>query len=174
MGIDQRRERSNGMRQEKRELIGGIWLKRSERKLLELAGKGFSNREIADRMALSASTVKNYFSELLGKLGVKNKTHAVAWFLEAIGKNKDGDASEPEDEDDEDEKATADMSPSEMVEFATERARRIYQVSVLGNHQKAFEMVEELSAWVKKVSKRAPALSKRLRKRLGRMLLRRK
>lgn len=47
-----------------------------ERRILELVGEGFSNREIARRMYLSEKTVKNYVSSVLSKLGVTSRTQA--------------------------------------------------------------------------------------------------
>jgi LuxR family maltose regulon positive regulatory protein len=52
----------------------------SERELevLHLIAEGLSNREIAQRLVLSLPTVKWHSSNIYGKLGVKNRTTAVA------------------------------------------------------------------------------------------------
>jgi LuxR family maltose regulon positive regulatory protein len=52
----------------------------SERELevLQLIAKGFTNREIADRLFLSLHTVKVHARNIYGKLGVGNRTQAVA------------------------------------------------------------------------------------------------
>jgi LuxR family maltose regulon positive regulatory protein len=52
----------------------------SERELevLQLMSEGLSNREIAQRLVLSLPTVKWHSSNIYGKLGVKNRTTAVA------------------------------------------------------------------------------------------------
>lgn len=51
----------------------------SERELMmvALAAQGTTNREIAEHLALSEQTVKNYFSVLYQKLGVTNRAEAV-------------------------------------------------------------------------------------------------
>ncbi len=52
----------------------------SERELevLCLIAEGLSNREIAQRLYISLSTVKGHTSNVFGKLGVKNRTQAIA------------------------------------------------------------------------------------------------
>lgn len=47
-----------------------------EKEILSLIGKGFSNREIADKLFLSVGTVKNYVTNILQKLEVKDRTQA--------------------------------------------------------------------------------------------------
>ncbi|MQA07955.1 MAG: response regulator [Pseudonocardiaceae bacterium] len=54
-------------------------LSKRERSVLELIGKGHSNREIAERLFLAEKTVKNYVTSLLGKLGMQRRTQAAAW-----------------------------------------------------------------------------------------------
>lgn len=53
-------------------------LTESERKVLMLMTEGQSNPEIAERMVISPSTVKFHISNILCKLGVTNRTKAVA------------------------------------------------------------------------------------------------
>ncbi|MBN2149664.1 MAG: hypothetical protein JW726_19910 [Anaerolineales bacterium] len=52
----------------------------SERELqvLRLIADGLSNNEIAGRLYITLSTVKGHASNIFGKLGVKNRTQAVA------------------------------------------------------------------------------------------------
>jgi LuxR family maltose regulon positive regulatory protein len=49
-----------------------------EREVLELIAAGLSNREIADRMHVAASTVKSYTNSIFRRLGVSSRTQAVA------------------------------------------------------------------------------------------------
>jgi DNA-binding NarL/FixJ family response regulator len=50
-----------------------------ERRILDLVGEGLTNREIAGRMGLAEKTVKNYVSNILGKLGLSRRTQAAAY-----------------------------------------------------------------------------------------------
>ena len=50
-----------------------------EMELLKLAASGLSNRQIADRLDISISTVKNHFRNILSKLHLKNRRQAVAY-----------------------------------------------------------------------------------------------
>jgi two-component system, NarL family, response regulator DevR len=47
-----------------------------ERKVLDLIGEGLTNRQIGERMFLAEKTVKNYVSNVLGKLGMERRTQA--------------------------------------------------------------------------------------------------
>lgn len=47
-----------------------------ERQILRLAGEGLPAAEIAERLNLSAGTVRNYLSEAIGKLGAANRVEA--------------------------------------------------------------------------------------------------
>jgi DNA-binding NarL/FixJ family response regulator len=58
-------------------------LTRRETEILRLMTGGYSNREIASALELSEGTVKNHVSNILGKLGVRDRTRAV---LKAIEK----------------------------------------------------------------------------------------
>ena len=50
-----------------------------EREVLLLIGEGLDNREIAERLAIGEKTVKTHVSNLLGKLGVSDRTRAAVW-----------------------------------------------------------------------------------------------
>jgi DNA-binding NarL/FixJ family response regulator len=47
-----------------------------EEQVLELIGRGMTNRQIAEHLVLAEKTVKNYVSIVLGKLGVDSRTQA--------------------------------------------------------------------------------------------------
>ncbi|WP_084965123.1 response regulator [Thermoactinospora rubra] len=49
-----------------------------ERQILELIGEGLTNRQIGERLFLAEKTVKNYVSNLLGKLDMQRRTQAAA------------------------------------------------------------------------------------------------
>ncbi|MEL7058804.1 MAG: response regulator transcription factor [Acidobacteriota bacterium] len=53
-----------------------------ELEVLRLAVGGFSNREIAETLAMAEGTVKNHVSSILSKLGVRDRTRAVLRALE--------------------------------------------------------------------------------------------
>jgi DNA-binding NarL/FixJ family response regulator len=50
--------------------------------ILRLLASGLSNREIAHALSLADGTVKNHVSSVLGKLGARDRTHAVLRGLE--------------------------------------------------------------------------------------------
>ena len=51
-------------------------LTEQEQKILDLIGRGLTNREIAKEMYLAEKTVKNYVSSMLAKLGLTSRTQA--------------------------------------------------------------------------------------------------
>lgn len=53
-----------------------------EREVLALMIKGLNNREIAEQLIISSSTVKNHVSNILSKLGTATRTQAVALAVE--------------------------------------------------------------------------------------------
>lgn len=50
-----------------------------EIQLLTLLTHGLSNKEIADTLTLAPQTIRNYLSQLYGKIGVSSRQTAVAW-----------------------------------------------------------------------------------------------
>ena len=57
-----------------------------ERRILELIADGLTNKEIADDVSLSDKTVKNYVSNILGKLEVSRRSQAAAYVAERRGR----------------------------------------------------------------------------------------
>ena len=53
-----------------------------ETEILHLLGAGASNREIAQRLALTDGTVKNYISAILSKTGLRDRTQAALYALQ--------------------------------------------------------------------------------------------
>jgi DNA-binding NarL/FixJ family response regulator len=51
-------------------------LSEREKEILRLVARGLSNREIALRLSLAEGTVKNYVTNILQKLGVRDRTQA--------------------------------------------------------------------------------------------------
>ncbi len=51
-------------------------LSQREREILQLLAQGLTNREIAQRLYLAEGTVKNYVSNILGKVGARDRTQA--------------------------------------------------------------------------------------------------
>ncbi|PZD75291.1 Transcriptional regulatory protein LiaR [Acaryochloris thomasi RCC1774] len=50
-----------------------------ELEILNLIGQGKSNREISENLHLTEGTIKNYVSQLLNHLGVRDRTQAALW-----------------------------------------------------------------------------------------------
>lgn len=59
------------------EKIKALEITAREYQVLELISKGFSNKEIADHLFLTKSTIKTHVSNLLVKLNAKRRTQAV-------------------------------------------------------------------------------------------------
>jgi DNA-binding NarL/FixJ family response regulator len=57
--------------------VGQIDLGARELEILRLLAGGYSNKEIARSLNLAEGTVKNYVSDILAKLGTRDRTRAV-------------------------------------------------------------------------------------------------
>jgi DNA-binding NarL/FixJ family response regulator len=55
-----------------------------ERDVLRLIGQGHSNREISDRLHISAGTVKNHVTQILSKLRLRDRTQAALWSIQNL------------------------------------------------------------------------------------------
>ena len=51
----------------------------TERRVVDLIGEGYSNREIAERLGVAEKTVKNHVTSLLAKMGLQRRTQVAAW-----------------------------------------------------------------------------------------------
>jgi two-component system response regulator DesR len=72
-----------GKREISPDLMFGMWQEENpltdrEKELLLLAREGKTTNEIAKELYLSPGTVRNYMSEILNKLGVRNRIEAIA------------------------------------------------------------------------------------------------
>jgi DNA-binding NarL/FixJ family response regulator len=56
-----------------------------EREIVELIEQGLTNREIATRLCIELSTVKNHVHNILEKLGVARRAQAAALVGSAAG-----------------------------------------------------------------------------------------
>lgn len=74
--LDELQKRANALPQED----VSLWsLTPQERRILEFVTRGLTNREIADELSLAEKTVRNYVSNVLSKMGMKNRTMAAAY-----------------------------------------------------------------------------------------------
>lgn len=62
---------------EKNEILK--FLSQREQEILHLIGEGLTNQEIAAKLSLTEGTVKNYVSNVLTHLGVRDRTQAALW-----------------------------------------------------------------------------------------------
>ena len=66
-------------------MTGGAYkIREKELKVLSLVAEGLSNREIVGELFLSEGTVRNYISNILEKMGLRDRTQLAVYYLKAI------------------------------------------------------------------------------------------
>ncbi|MFC4601943.1 response regulator [Cohnella hongkongensis] len=80
--LDQRDARETGSAAGKR--LADTGLTPAEQEIVRHIADGKSNKEIAGATFLSEGTVKNYISEILGKLGLRDRTQIAIFYLKEI------------------------------------------------------------------------------------------
>jgi two-component system nitrate/nitrite response regulator NarL len=60
-----------------------VHLTSREAEILQLVGEGLSNKEIAERLSITANTVKNHIHHILEKLKAKNR-HEASWMKSRV------------------------------------------------------------------------------------------
>lgn len=53
--------------------------------VLELMSQGYTSQEIAERISCSLSTIKTYRMRIMNKIGARNSSEMIAWFLKGRG-----------------------------------------------------------------------------------------
>ena len=69
-------------------------LKNSEWQIIVLVGSGLSNKEIAAKLNLSEGTVRNSLSNILSKLGLRDRTQLAIWAVQTGAVIRSFDESE--------------------------------------------------------------------------------
>lgn len=52
----------------------------SEKEIIKLIAEGYNNKEISEKLFLSEGTVRNYISNILEKLNIRDRTQLVVWY----------------------------------------------------------------------------------------------
>lgn len=68
-------------RQKARQNDEGVRLSAREEEVLVLLSRGYSNKEIADKLGLSPETISTYLKQIYKKMHVRSRTEAVARYL---------------------------------------------------------------------------------------------
>ena len=58
-------------------------LTKTEWKIIEQVECGSSNKEIAEKLSLSEGTVRNYLSNILNKLDLRDRTQLAIWAVQS-------------------------------------------------------------------------------------------
>lgn len=61
--------------------FGSYGITPTEQQVIELIAEGLTNKEIADRLFLSEGTVKNYVTQILHKLSLRDRTQIAIFYL---------------------------------------------------------------------------------------------
>ncbi len=69
------------IRVSKKKLSDGIFTQR-ELEIIDLCGKGFSTKEIAERLFLSARTISNHKQHIFSKMGINNQYEMIKYAME--------------------------------------------------------------------------------------------
>jgi DNA-binding NarL/FixJ family response regulator len=77
---------SDMMGKEKKLSAEELDITKREFEMMELISKGFSNREISEKLYMSEGTVRNYISTLLDKLDLRDKTQLAIFFIRKLEK----------------------------------------------------------------------------------------
>lgn len=72
------------LRQENKFSPADYQLTQREMEIMEQVGQGLSNREIARKLYLSEGTVRNYVTQLLEKLSLRDRTQLAIFFLQRV------------------------------------------------------------------------------------------
>lgn len=65
-------------------LLSALNLSEKELELAKMLSEGFTNKQIASAMYISDGTVKNYVSNLYGKIGISDRTAAAIYFKKLL------------------------------------------------------------------------------------------
>ena len=63
-------------------------ISRSEWQIIQTVGSGMSNKEIAQELSLSEGTVRNSISNILFKLGLRDRTQLAIWAVQTGAVNR--------------------------------------------------------------------------------------
>ena len=63
-------------------------ISKSEWQIIQTVGSGMSNKEIAQELSLSEGTVRNSISNILFKLGLRDRTQLAIWAVQTGAVNR--------------------------------------------------------------------------------------
>lgn len=66
------------------DVLGSLGLTLAEKNIVGLIAEGLSNKEIAGQLYLSEGTIKNYVTEILGKLNLRDRTQIAIFYLKKV------------------------------------------------------------------------------------------